>query len=146
MSFAKGLLLTIILSVAAAFGGAWAGAQYVMSRAHGSPPLHDMVHERLNLTAGQQRRIGGLERDFAIRRQTLEAEMRAANADLARAIAQEHAYSPAVQQAVDRFHRAMGDLQKQSILHILAMRQVLTSEQAARFDDTVVKALTEENP
>ena len=39
---------------------------------------------------------------------------------------------------------AMSELQKQSILHVLAMRQVLTPEQAARFDDTVVKALTED--
>jgi len=144
MSFARGLLLTTVLSVAAAFAGAWGGAQYVMARMHEPAPLHALVHEKLNLTPDQERRIAGLERDFAVRRQTLEAEMRAANADLARAIGQEHAYSPAVQQAIDRFHRAMGELQKETILHVLAMRQVLTPVQAARFDDTVVKALTEE--
>lgn len=142
MSFARGLLLTLALSVLAAFGGAWAGAQYVVGRDQDDPPLHDLVHEKLHLTPDQQRRIAGLERDFAARRQALEAEMRAANADLARAIGAEHAYSPAVQQAVDRFHHAMGELQKQTILHVLAMREVLTPTQAAVFDDTVVKALT----
>jgi hypothetical protein len=71
--------------------------------------------------------------------------MRAANAELAQAIGQEHAYSPAVQQAVDRFHHAMGQLQKETILHVLAMRQVLTPQQAEIFDDTVVKALTEDS-
>ncbi len=144
MSFTRGLVLTLVLSVVAAFAGAWGAARYIDARMHHTPPLHDMVHQKLDLSADQQRRIAGLEQDFAIRRQTLEAEMRAANADLARAIGQEPAYSPAVQQAVDRFHRAMGELQKQTILHVLAMRQVLTPEQAARFDDTVVKALTEE--
>ncbi|TAJ73438.1 MAG: periplasmic heavy metal sensor [Phenylobacterium sp.] len=145
MSFARGLLITVVLSVVAAFAGAWGGAQYIVSRMHDEPPLHEMVHEKLRLTAEQDRRIAGLERDFAVRRRALETEMRAANADLARAIGQEHAYSPAVQQAVDRFHRAMGQLQKETILHVLAMRQVLTPEQATRFDDTVVKALTDEN-
>lgn len=145
MSFARGLLITLALSVAAAFAGAWGGAQYIVSRMHEEPPLHEMVHEKLHLTAEQERRIAGLERNFAVRRRTLETEMRAANADLARAIEHEHAYSPAVQQAVDRFHRAMGQLQKETILHVLAMRQVLTPDQAARFDDTVVKALTDEN-
>ena len=144
MSFARGLLVTVVLSVVAAFAGAWGGASFIVSRMHTEPPLHEMVHKELNLTADQERRIAGLERDFAVRRQALEAEMRAANADLARAIGQEHAYSPRVQQAVDRFHRAMGELQKQTIFHVLAMRQVLSPEQAVRFDDTVVKALTEE--
>jgi Spy/CpxP family protein refolding chaperone len=144
MTFTRGLLLTLALSLLVAFGGAWAGASYMVARMHEEPPLHDLVHKKLGLTPEQERRISGLERDFAIRRQTLEAEMRAANAELARAIGQEHAYSPAVQQAVDRFHHAMGQLQKETILHVLAMRQVLTPQQAGIFDDTVVKALTED--
>ncbi|TAJ71740.1 MAG: periplasmic heavy metal sensor [Phenylobacterium sp.] len=146
MSFARGLLITLVLSVLAAFAGAWGGASYIVSRMHDEPPLHEVVHEKLNLTADQERRIAGLERDFAARRQALESEMRAANAELAQAIGREHAYSPAVQQAIDRFHRAMGQLQKETILHVLAMRQVLTPDQAAVFDDTVVKALTDETP
>ena len=76
--------------------------------------------------------------------QALQAEMRAANADLAKAIAANHAYTPQVQAAVDRFHRAMGELQKETILHVLAMRAVLTPQQAAKFDETVAKSLTED--
>jgi Spy/CpxP family protein refolding chaperone len=146
LSAARGLLLTIVLSVLAAAAGAWGGAQYVVGRMHHATPFHQMVHEKLNLTADQDRRIAGLERDYAVRRRALEAEMRAANADLAQAIQQAHAYSPAVQHAIDRSHQAMSELQKQTILHVLAMRQVLTPDQAARFDDTVVKALTEDAP
>lgn len=144
MSPTRNLLLTILLSVVAAAAGAWGGAHYIVGRMHHGTSLHEMMHEDLHLTAAQGQRISGLERDYAIRRHALEAEMRAANADLAQAIQQQHAYSPAVQQAIDRSHRAMSELQKQSILHVLAMRQVLTPEQAARFDDTVVKALTED--
>jgi Spy/CpxP family protein refolding chaperone len=146
MTFTRGLILTLLLSVAVAFAGAWGGARYMVQRMREEPPLHELVHKKLDLTAEQERQISGLERDFAARRQVLEAEMRAANAELARAIGDAHAYSPAVQQAVDRFHRAMGQLQKETILHVLAMRQVLTPEQAAIFDETVVKALTDDSP
>ncbi len=144
MSQTRSLLLTIVLSALAAAAGAWGGSQYVVRGMHHATSLHQTMHQKLGLTREQDRRIDGLERDYAVRRHALEAEMRAANADLAKAIQAEHTYSPAVQQAIDRSHRAMSELQKQSILHVLAMRQVLTSQQTARFDDTVVKALTED--
>lgn len=144
MSATRGLLLTIFLSVVAASAGAWGGARYVVGRMHHPASLHQTIHKKLHLTPEQDRRIGGLERDYTVRRHALEAEMRAANADLAQAIQATHAYTPAVQQAIDRSHHAMSELQKQSILHVLAMRQVLTPEQTAQFDDTVVKALTED--
>ena len=71
--------------------------------------------------------------------------MRAANAQLAQAFQQNHAYTPEVQAAIDRFHRAMGELQKETIVHTLAMRSVLTPDQAIRFDETVVRSLTQDS-
>jgi Spy/CpxP family protein refolding chaperone len=144
VSLIRSVVLTVVLSLIAAGAGAFGGARYVLWRVHHSPPLHEVVHERLQLTADQQRRIAGLEQTYAVRREALEAEMRASNADLARAIQQSHAYSADVQHAVDRFHKAMGELQKETILHVLAMRQVLTPAQAAVFDQTVSEALTED--
>jgi hypothetical protein len=111
---------------------------------HGQTPLHELVHEKLHLTPDQQRRIEGLEQRHAAHRQALQAEMRAANADLARAIETQHAYTPQVQAAVDRFHHAMGELQKETILHVLAMRAQLTPRQAAQFDAAVAKSLTQD--
>ena len=144
MTLARSLVFTVVLSALAAGLGAWGGARYVVSHMHHAEPLHQVVHDKLQLSAQQKARIAGLEQDYALRRKSLEAEMRAANADLARAIEQGHTYSPDVQHAIDRFHTAMGDLQKQSILHVLAMRQVLTPQQATVFDQTVAKALTED--
>jgi Spy/CpxP family protein refolding chaperone len=144
VTFARSLILTVLLSALAAGLGAWGGARYVVSHMQRAEPLHQVVHDKLDLTAAQEARIAGLERDYALRRKALEAEMRAANGDLARAIQQSHAYSPDVQHAIDRFHMAMGDLQKQSILHVLEMRQVLTPQQATVFDQTVAKALTKD--
>lgn len=141
MSLVRSTVLTLVLSVLVAALGAWGGAAYVQHRMQRPPALHELIHEKLRLTADQQRRIAGLERQHEARRQALEAEMRAANAQLAVAL-QQHAYTPQVQAAIDRFHRAMAELQTETIVHVLAMRSVLTPEQAAKFDDTVARSLT----
>lgn len=144
MSLARSIALTLVLSLLLAGLGAWGGAQYALHRMRPATPLHELLHEELHLTADQQRRIASLERQHEDRKAALQAEMRAANADLAKAIQAHHAYSPEVQAAVDRFHHAMDELQKETILHVLAMRTVLTPEQAAKFDDTVARSLTED--
>ena len=143
MSLARSIALTVVLSLVLAALGAWGGAEYVLHRTRAATPMHELLHERLHLDADQQRRIEALEQQHAARRAALEAEMRAANADLARAIEAQHAYTPEVQAAVDRFHHAMGDLQKETILHVLAMRGVLKPDQRAQFDETVSRSLTE---
>jgi Spy/CpxP family protein refolding chaperone len=143
MSLRRSIVLTLGLSIVFAGLGAWGCATYMLHRLRAETPLHELVHEKLRLTADQKQRIEGLEREQAMRQQALQAEMRAANADLSRAIAQDHTYTPNVQAAVDRFHHAMGELQKETIEHMLAMRAVLTPEQASRFDQTIVQSLTE---
>lgn len=142
MSVTRSILLTLGLSLLLAGIGAWAGATYVTHHMHAQTPLHDLVHAKLGLSAEQQMRIEGLEHEQTVRQEALQAEMRAANADLSMAISASHAYTPEVQAAVDRFHHAMGELQKQTILHVLAMRAVLTAEQAQLFDQTVQRSLT----
>lgn len=140
----RSIVLTLVLSVVVAAFGAWGGAEYVIHRMQRPTPLHQLVHQKLHLSAEQQGRMAGIERDHATRQTALEAEMRAANADLAQAYQQDHAYTPKVQAAIDRFHAAMGALQKETMMHVLAMRSVLTPAQAAQFDETVVKALNTE--
>lgn len=143
MSLARSIALTLVLSVVLAGFGAWCGATYVMHSMHSQTALHELIHDKLHLTSGQKQRIEGLESEHAARQEALQSEMRAANADLSKAIAAGHAYTPEVQAAVDRFHHAMAELQKQTILHVLAMRAVLTPEQTQLFDQTVQRSLTE---
>jgi hypothetical protein len=140
----RSMVLTLVLSVTGAALGAWGGAEYVLHQVHRPIALHELLHEKLHLTAAQQAQVAGMERQHSARRQALEAEMRAANADLAQAFQEQHAYTPKVQAAIDRFHMAMGALQKETIVHVLAMRSVLNAQQATEFDDTVVRSLTEE--
>lgn len=137
----QGLIVTALVAFAAGLGGVWLGLHAFQ---RDTPGLHDIIHERLDLTSDQIGRIETIEAQFATRRQTFELEMRAANADLAAAIREEHGYGPGVTAAIERFHRAMGGLQSETIRHVFAMREVLTPEQQAVFDATVVESLTVE--
>lgn len=105
--------------------------------------VHALLHQRLTLDAAQEKRIHELEAVFATRREVLESAMRADNERLAAAIAAEHGYGPKVGEAVDRTHHVMGQLQKETLQHIFAMRAVLRPDQAAQFDAAIVKALTQ---
>jgi Spy/CpxP family protein refolding chaperone len=138
----RGLLITLVLTTLAGAIGAWGAARYVATK-RAQPSLHEFLHRELKLTQAQERQLERLEQDFAVRRRVREAELRAANAELAAAIQARHEYSPAVQASVERFHGAMGELQKETIVHVLDMRRVLTPEQAAKFDVHVAEALTE---
>ncbi len=136
----KSIVITAILAALASGAATWASATWVM-RERQPPSLHSVVHEQLDLNADQDRRLDAIEARFAGRRPALEAEVRAANQELAAAIAASDGDSPQVQAAVDHFHAAMGDLQKATISHVFEMRAVLTPSQAEVFDEAVVDAL-----
>lgn len=130
-----------LIAFLAGMAGVFAGRMLIPARAPTSE-LHEVLHHQLKLDAGQEKRLEAIERQFAIRRRALELELRAANARLADAIQAEHGNGPRVAAAVDGSHVAMGELQKATLAHIFAMRQILRPDQADTFDRAVVKALT----
>lgn len=137
-------VLTAILAAVAGLLGGWLGGRYLTPTLRSEPSLHAMVHHDLDLTADQERRLEILETRFAQRRAALEAELRTANAELAAAMASSKRYGPEVQAAVDHFHHAMGELQKETIEHVFEMRSLLDPAQAETFDRRVSEALTED--
>ena len=100
------------------------------------------MHRELTLSDEQEARLQAIEAQFSGRRDALEVEMRAANIRLAQAIETEHGYGPRVTEAIDETHEVMGELQKETLRHLFAMRSVLDARQAAMFDKVLVKALT----
>lgn len=136
------LVLAVVLAFVAAIGGAFVGRMVIAPPRPVESRMHQLLHDQLNLDAAQSARIERLEQDFALRKGGLEAQLRAANVDLATAIEAEHGYGPGVAAAVDKSHHAMGALQKATLEHVFAMRGVLRPDQAARFDGAIVKALT----
>lgn len=138
----RAILISVVVAFLAGLGGVGLGKLLFEQRR--PPSLHEVVHHHLQLTPAQEGEIEILERDFAARRSALELEMRAANAELAAAMREEHQYGPRVTAAVERFHHAMGELQSRTLQHVFAMREVLTPEQRLRFDNIVATALTDE--
>lgn len=134
--------LAMVLAFGLAIGGAFVGHMFITPAPPVESDLHQVLHDKLDLNPAQHAKIEAIERQFAIRKQALELELRSDNAQLASAIEAEHGYGPQVAAAVDRSHKAMGELQKATLEHIFAMRNVLRPDQAAKFDAAIVKALT----
>jgi hypothetical protein len=141
---ARRVALVGILAFVAAILGVVAGRHLVDPAPQPGAELHAVLHERLSLDADQERRLQILEQRFAVRRRVLERKMQAENARLAEAIAAEHRNGARVAAAVDASHRTMGELQKETLAHIFAMRALLRPDQAATFDAAVTRALTED--
>ncbi|KQM20085.1 heavy metal resistance protein [Sphingomonas sp. Leaf24] len=144
MSARARLILCVIAAFVAAIGGVFVGRALLPAPAQPGAELHDVLHHRLALDTNQEARLKELEQRFAVERRALELELRADNARLAEAIEAEHGNGPRVAAAVDRSHAAMGELQKATLAHIFAMRQLLRPDQTAQFDRAVVKALTDD--
>lgn len=136
-------LTTIALTIVLAGGAGWIGATYAISHHEPGSALHDIVHASLNLNADQKQRLDIIERTYADQRRAKEADIRAANRELAAAIQAGHQDSPQVEAAIDHIHMAMGALQKATVMHVFEMRAVLTPEQAKKFDAKVAAALTD---
>ncbi|WP_144098264.1 Spy/CpxP family protein refolding chaperone [Croceicoccus sediminis] len=132
-----------LVAVVAALAALWIAQGLPREEAANGGRLHAIMHEQLDLDPGQEKQIHALETSFAQKRETLEAELAAANRDLAKAVANEHAYGPAVERAVDRSHMAMGELQKATLSHVFAMRAILRPDQAQVYDEAVAEALTQ---
>jgi hypothetical protein len=137
----KSIVVTVALAAAASGIGAWAGATCVLNK-QTPPSLHEIVHNDLDLSPEQHKKIEAIETRFAGQRVLLEGRVQAANRELAEAIRVSNGDSRVVQPAVDHFHDAMGDLQQATIARIFEMRTVMNDAQARRFDRSVVEALT----
>jgi hypothetical protein len=138
----RALLLVALVAFVAALAGVFIGRSVWVSHVSSHNTLHELLHEELDLDAKQRAQISNLEAQFAIRRRALELELRADNARLAEAFQAEHGYGPQVTVAIDQSHRDMGELQKETLAHIFAMRAMLKPDQARKLDQVVVEALT----
>lgn len=141
------LMLLVTAFVAATAG--WAGVEYGLRQSEQSEQAQNidaLLHQKLGLTPEQDQRLEALELNFSHDRTLLQKDMRSANAELARAITEQHKYEPGARQAIDHFHVAMRALQEKTIQHVLAMRAILTPAQAKLFDKSINHALGADEP
>ncbi|MGV2497638.1 periplasmic heavy metal sensor [Pelagerythrobacter aerophilus] len=134
------IAFAILLAALAGFLGALAADRWFATS--GQTGLHDFVHEQLELTAEQDARLDQLEERYAIETAQRQLEVRRANAALAAAMDSEHQYGPKVSTAIDQVHTSMGELQKATVRHVFAMREILDEDQQREFDRQVARSLT----
>ncbi|PJI87227.1 heavy metal resistance protein [Sphingomonas koreensis] len=139
MPLRRAIMLAII-AFFAALGGVVTG-RLVIPHTQPESGLHDVLHQELEFDPGQTVRLRQIERRFALRRTASKLKLRAANARLADAIETEHGNGPRVATAVNASHVTMGELQKEALVHIFEMRQLLRPDQMATFDRAVTRAL-----
>lgn len=132
-----------LLAVAAVVGSLGAvSANWLVAQNKAPAGLHAFVHEELDLTSDQEQKLDRLEEGFAVEQLRLELALKSANAQLAQAMEKEHRYGPEVAIAIDQVHTKMGDLQKATVRHVFAMRELLDRRQQTAFDREVTTALT----
>jgi hypothetical protein len=140
------LLITLAVAAIAGFVGAWAGAEG-MHRPREHPSLltqsvQEMVDHGLQLSPLQHQEIDAVEARYTKRRNGLRVQIGGANVELAKAMAEEMAFGPKAQTAIDHLQSSVGDLQSSTVLYILEIRDVLTPQQRVLYDRKVVEALT----
>ena len=139
------LLLTVVLAGAAGFFGVWAGARRFAPPAP-TPMLPGVVNELRSrglqgLTSQQETQLNAIAARYRATRTSLRYSITAGNFELANSLAEETRLGPKTQAAIDRIKNSVGDMQQASVVYVLDLRQVLTPEQQAVFDDKVVEAL-----
>ncbi len=146
-AFWRNLAFTIVLAGLAAFVGARLGAGHAPAEAPRSRLLlrdtvYQMVHTDLKLTPEQSRKIDEIENRYAHQRNTLRAQIGSADAELGEALANEMALGTAAQRALEHLQTSMGSLQRETILYVLEVRNVLTPQQQQVLDQKVFESLT----
>lgn len=102
---------------------------------------HYWIHSKLGLTAAQEKALEPIEEKFAGRRKESMALIREGNRELAEAIVSDRSESARVEAAVDKIHRAQGELQDAVLEHVFAMRPVLNEKQYDRLVQMTADAL-----
>ena len=112
MTSSRRLLIFGLVAFLAALAGVLAGRFIVEAPRASETELHALLHSQLKLSPAQQVKIDRIEAKFALRRDALELDMRAANIRLAQAIEAEHGYGPRVTEAIDELTQLISTARK----------------------------------
>ena len=144
--FWRNLIITVVVALLAGGIGGWMGAQNALDGDAQSLPLRQTVHEivrrDLKLTPSQSAEVQAIEDKYYDRRTALREDVAVANRELADALMADMAFGREAQQASNHVEQGLGQLQRATILYVLQVRDVLTSEQQMIYDRKVREVLT----
>ena len=139
------ILFFLMIVACAAIGGVLIGQNFLGKSSavhhHAAGDMHALFHHDLNLNAQQDKKLAVIEKDFRRQRALYEEQMKLANMELAEAIKGSGYYSSQVQEAVDKIHGAMGELQKLTLQHLADMQGILSEKQNRQLEEKVVEQL-----
>jgi hypothetical protein len=160
----RGLIVTVLIALAAGFIGARLGAFGV----HAAGPSRagqgsvrqavDALLERdYKLTAAQKRQVEQIDEQFTKTHNLIWADINTSNARLASAVATDlpegklvsstdMTLSPDAKASIQGIEDGVGKLHTESILYVLQVRDVLTPEQRKNFDEHIIMALMRSPP
>lgn len=145
MKKALQLLAMFALVAFVAVGACFVTFNFFVPLWSNSVPNHEWIHQQLNLTADQKIALEPIEEQFQQSKRKLLAQIRSANKELAQAIKEDQVYSSRVSAAIEKIHRAQGELQEATLQHVFSMRATLTPEQYKKLLDLTAVALNENN-
>jgi Spy/CpxP family protein refolding chaperone len=135
------LLLFVLLLGAVAAVTFYVCDHFLRQSVAGPVNYHYWIHRELGLSAKQESDLEPIEAKFAGRRDELFASIREANRELAEALLADKSDSERVKDAVQKIHRAQGELQQAVLEHVFDMRPALTPEQYDRLIQLTAHAL-----
>ena len=135
------LLLFVTVFAAIAACTFYFSSYFLRGSAAGPVNYHYWIHSQLALTARQEKELQTIEARFARRRDELVASIRGADEELAKALLSDKGDSERVRAAVQKIHRAQGELQQAVLDHVFEMRPVLTPQQYDRLISLTADAL-----
>ena len=145
-AFWRNLLITVVVALMAGGIGGWLGTRNALDADPQILPLRQTVREivsqDLKLTPDQLKNIQTIEDKYYDQRTTLRQDVATANRELADALMSDMAFGREAQQASNHVERGLGQLQRATILYVLEVRDVLTSEQQVIYDRKVRDVLT----
>jgi Spy/CpxP family protein refolding chaperone len=139
------LLAMLVVVAFVAVGACFVTFRFFVPLRVNSIPTHEWIHRQLNLTADQKIALQPIEEQFQQRKHELLDQIRSANKELAQVIKEDQVYSPRVSVAIEKIHRAQGELQEATLQHVFSMKATLTPEQYKKLLDLTAVALSENN-
>ncbi len=149
----RGLAITVVIALAAGFIGARLGdfgATHARAPSQANPAggqgsvrqsVQSLLDRDFKLTADQKTRIAAIDSRFTLEHNMIWADIRASNVELAAAVASDMSLNQEAKNAITEIQESVGRLQTKSIQYVLEVRQVLTPEQRAEFDEHIIMAL-----
>ena len=150
----RGILLTIVIAVAAGFLGARLGMQGAARANVGSladnpsgrqgsvrQSVATLLNHDFKLSADQKTRIQAIDDRFTKTHNLIWADVRMSNAELAAAVANDMSLNQDAKNAITEIQDSVGRLHTESIEYVLEVRKVLTPEQRSQFDEHIIMAL-----